>query len=97
MGLNLFGLVYGKRRMDELLQSDTKIQLFDIFYLSGDGKISMLAQGTNGPHFVVRETGVGPTTHMSTFVRLTNAFMNIQRYFTEDLATNWPLMVSLII
>jgi hypothetical protein len=81
--------------MDELLQNDTKIQLCDIFYLAGDGKISVLAEGTNGPNFVVRESGVGPTTHMSTFVQLINALMSIQTFFTEDIAANWPVMVSL--
>lgn len=80
--------------MDELLHNDTKIQLCDIFYLAGDGKISVLAEGTNGPNFVVRESGVGPTTHMSTFIQLINALMSIQRYFTEDLASSWPVMVS---
>jgi len=61
---------------------------------SGDGKISLLAEGTNGPHFTIRETGVGPTTHMSTFVQLINALMTIQRFFTEELAPTWPVMVS---
>ncbi|OXA62643.1 Calcium-activated chloride channel regulator 1 [Folsomia candida] len=77
----------------DLLRKE-EVTLAAIEYPSlGDGKISVLAEGTNGPNFVVRESGVGPTTHMSTFIQLINALMSIQRYFTEDLASSWPVMI----
>jgi hypothetical protein len=73
------------------------IQRFNyvIYFISADGKIRLLAEGTNGPSFVVKESGIGPTTNMKTFVQLINALMSIQQSFTQDLATNWPIMVSL--
>jgi len=60
----------------------------------GDGKIAFLSEGTNGPHFEIREKGVGPTTHMSTFVQLVNAFMAIQSFFFKEISSAWPVMVS---
>jgi len=67
--------------------------LHKFFSSLGDGKIATLAEETNGPHFAIREKGVGPTTHMSTFVKLINALMTIQTYFTKDVSTTWPVMV----
>ncbi|CAG7818395.1 unnamed protein product [Allacma fusca] len=77
----------------DLLRQE-EVTLAGIEYPSlGDGKISILSDGTNGPHFVIRETGVGPTTHMSTYVQLINALMMIQKFFTEDVAASWPTMI----
>src|SRR5665811_111633 len=52
----------------------------------GDGKISVLSQATNSPHFAIRETGVGTMSHMSTYIQLVNSMMEIQKFYTKGIA-----------
>lgn len=60
----------------------------------GDGKISTLSRGTKSPHYSIRETGVGSMSHMSTYIQLVNAMMDIQRFFTKGISSKWPTLVG---
>ncbi|CAL8076188.1 unnamed protein product [Orchesella dallaii] len=59
----------------------------------GDGKISSLSRATRSPHYMIRETGVGPQSHISTYIQLVNSLMDIQRFFTRGIALKWPTLV----
>ncbi|CAG7835179.1 unnamed protein product [Allacma fusca] len=60
---------------------------------NGDGRVAMLAQATNSPHYAVRETGVGSISHMSTYLQLVNAMIDIQRYFTWSSSKRIPTLI----
>ena len=79
------------------LLKQEEVSIATIEYPSiGDGKISTLSQGTNSPHYSIRESGVGSMSHMSTYIQLVNAMMDIQRFFTKGISTKWPTLVSFL-
>lgn len=78
----------------QLLRQE-EVSITTIEYPSvGDGKIAVLSQGTNSPHYSIRESGVGTMSHMSTYIQLVNALQDIQRFFTKGIASKWPTLVS---